>query len=85
MAVPFVQDWDLLQTLGEGAYEPDVGMPEADADGFFQQLIAGVEYLHNNGITHRGIKPGTLLLGDQEQDSQKRDFHGLLSGRNEKT
>ncbi|XP_072132220.1 serine/threonine-protein kinase Chk1-like isoform X1 [Mobula birostris] len=66
MAVPFVQDWDLLQTLGEGAYEPDVGMPEADADGFFQQLIAGVEYLHNNGITHRGIKPGTLLLGDQE-------------------
>ncbi|XP_072132222.1 serine/threonine-protein kinase Chk1-like isoform X2 [Mobula birostris] len=65
MAVPFVQDWDLLQTLGEGAYEPDVGMPEADADGFFQQLIAGVEYLHNNGITHRGIKPGTLLLGDQ--------------------
>ncbi|XP_072131000.1 serine/threonine-protein kinase Chk1-like [Mobula birostris] len=65
MAVPFVQDWDLLQTLGEGAYEPDVGMPEADADGFFQQLIAGVEYLHNNGITHRGIKPETLLLGDQ--------------------
>ncbi|XP_072132647.1 serine/threonine-protein kinase Chk1-like [Mobula birostris] len=66
MAVPFVQDWDLLQTLGEGAYEPDVGMPEADADGFFQQLIAGVEYLHNNGITHRGIKPESLLLDDQD-------------------
>ncbi|XP_078282644.1 serine/threonine-protein kinase Chk1 isoform X2 [Rhinoraja longicauda] len=142
MAVPFVEDWDLVQTLGEGAYgevrlainrrteeavavkkvdttcahdcpdnikkeicinkmlshtnivrfyghrreahiqylfleycsggelfdriEPDVGMPEVDAHRFFQQLIAGVEYLHGIGITHRDIKPENLLLDDRE-------------------
>ncbi|XP_073441051.1 serine/threonine-protein kinase Chk1 isoform X2 [Dendrobates tinctorius] len=141
MAVPFVEDWDLVQTLGEGAYgevqlavnrkteeavavkivdmkrasdcpenikkeicinkmlnhpnivkfygqrkegsihylfleycrggelfdriEPDVGMPEQEAQKFFQQLIAGVEYLHGLGITHRDIKPENLLLDDR--------------------
>lgn len=142
MAVPFVEDWDLVQTLGEGAYgevqlavnrkteeavavkivdmkraadcpenikkeicinkmlnhanivkfyghrkegtiqylfleycrggelfdriEPDVGMPEQEAQKFFQQLIAGVEYLHGLGITHRDIKPENLLLDDRD-------------------
>ncbi|XP_063799852.1 serine/threonine-protein kinase Chk1 [Pseudophryne corroboree] len=143
MAVPFVEDWDLVQTLGEGAYgevqlavnrkteeavavkivdlkrkadcpenikkeicinkmlnhtnivkfyghrkegniqylfleycrggelfdriEPDVGMPEQEAQKFFQELIAGVEYLHGLGITHRDIKPENLLLDDRDQ------------------
>ncbi|KAM9299276.1 serine/threonine-protein kinase Chk1 [Gastrophryne carolinensis] len=143
MAIPFVEDWDLVQTLGEGAYgevqlavnrkteeavavkivdmkraadcpenikkeicinkmlthanivkfyghrkegniqylfleycrggelfdriEPDVGMPEQDAQKFFQQLLAGVEYLHRLGITHRDIKPENLLLDDRDQ------------------
>ncbi|XP_059813226.1 serine/threonine-protein kinase Chk1-like [Hypanus sabinus] len=153
MAVPFVEDWDLVQTLGEGAYgevqlainrrtkeavavkkvdtthardcpdnikkeicinkmlnhenivrfyghrreahiqylfleycsggelfdriEPDVGMPEADAHRFFQQLIAGVEYLHGIGITHRDIKPENLLLDDR--DNLKLSDFGLAT------
>ncbi|XP_028664293.1 serine/threonine-protein kinase Chk1 isoform X2 [Erpetoichthys calabaricus] len=153
MAVPFVQDWDLVQTLGEGAYgevrllvnrkteeavavkvvdtsraadcpenikkevcinkmlnhegivrfyghrregsiqylfleycsggelfdriEPDIGMPEADAQKFFQQLLAGVEYLHSLGITHRDIKPENLLLDDR--DNLKISDFGLAT------
>ncbi|XP_078387359.1 serine/threonine-protein kinase Chk1 [Cetorhinus maximus] len=153
MAVPFVEDWDLVQTLGEGAYgevqlavnrrteeavavkkvdtaraldcpenikkeicinkmlnhpnivrfyghrreaniqylfleycsggelfdriEPDVGMPEVDAHRFFQQLIAGVEYLHGIGITHRDIKPENLLLDDR--DNLKLSDFGLAT------
>ncbi|KAL4658601.1 serine/threonine-protein kinase Chk1 [Arapaima gigas] len=153
MAVPFVQDWDLVQTLGEGAYgevrllvnrkteeavavkvvdtsraddcaenvkkevcvhkllshpnivrffghrreghtqyifleycsggelfdriEPDVGMPEKDAQKFFQQLIAGVEYLHSVGITHRDIKPENILL--DEKDNLKISDFGLAT------
>nr|XP_060461136.1 uncharacterized protein LOC132661049 [Panthera onca] len=141
MAVPFVEDWDLVQTLGEGAYgevqlavnrrteeavavkivdmkraidcpenikkeicinkmlnhenvvkfyghrregniqylfleycsggelfdriEPDIGMPEQDAQRFFHQLMAGVVYLHGIGITHRDIKPENLLLDER--------------------
>ncbi|KAM8795510.1 serine/threonine-protein kinase Chk1 [Eudromia elegans] len=153
MAVPFVQDWDLVQTLGEGAYgevqlavhrrtaeavavkmvdmgraaecpaavrkeicihqrlrhehvvrfyghrregathylfleycsggelfdriEPDVGMPEAEAQRFFQQLVAGVLYLHGLGITHRDLKPENLLL--DERDNLKISDFGLAT------
>uniref|UniRef100_A0A671KVR2 Serine/threonine-protein kinase CHK1 n=1 Tax=Sinocyclocheilus anshuiensis TaxID=1608454 RepID=A0A671KVR2_9TELE len=153
MAVPFVKDWDVVQTLGEGAYgevrllvnkkteeavavkvvdmakakdcvenvkkevcickmlshpnivrffgyrsegttqyifleycsggelfdriEPDVGMPEKEAHRFFQQLVAGVEYLHSVGITHRDIKPENILLDDK--DNLKISDFGLAT------
>ena len=35
---------------------------EKEAAGFMQQILAGVEYLHENGIVHRDLKPENLLL-----------------------
>ncbi|NXO02536.1 CHK1 kinase, partial [Rhinopomastus cyanomelas] len=57
--------------------EPDIGMPEAEAQRFFQQLIAGVVYLHSIGITHRDLKPENLLL--DERDNLKISDFGLAT------
>ncbi|XP_050422050.1 serine/threonine-protein kinase grp [Adelges cooleyi] len=53
--------------------EPDIGMPQSDARKFFKELIAGVEYLHNNGIVHRDLKPENLLL-DEHGNLKISDF-----------
>ncbi|NXP77385.1 CHK1 kinase, partial [Ramphastos sulfuratus] len=57
--------------------EPDVGMPEPEAQRFFQQLIAGVVYLHSIGITHRDLKPENLLLDGR--DTLKISDFGLAT------
>ena len=44
--------------------EPDVGMPQQEANKFYRELINGVEYLHGIGVTHRDLKPENLLLDD---------------------
>ncbi|MEJ1276841.1 serine/threonine kinase 11 [Cricetulus griseus] len=35
---------------------------EANVKKYFRQLIDGLEYLHSQGIVHKDIKPGNLLL-----------------------
>ncbi|XP_039285186.1 serine/threonine-protein kinase grp [Nilaparvata lugens] len=53
--------------------EPDIGMPEADAQRYFTQLLSGVEYLHQHGIAHRDLKPENLLL-DNNNNLKISDF-----------
>lgn len=36
--------------------------PAWQAHFYFRQLIKGLEYLHANGVVHKDIKPGNLLL-----------------------
>ncbi|KAH7698573.1 CAMK/CAMKL/LKB protein kinase [Aphelenchoides avenae] len=41
---------------------PQKRLPEFQAHLYFSQLMSGLEYLHTQGIIHKDIKPGNLLL-----------------------
>ncbi|KAI0746261.1 CAMK/CAMKL/CHK1 protein kinase [Daedaleopsis nitida] len=41
---------------------PDVGINEDVAHFYFCQMIAGLQYIHEEGVCHRDLKPENLLL-----------------------
>ncbi|XP_781767.3 maternal embryonic leucine zipper kinase [Strongylocentrotus purpuratus] len=48
-------------------------LKEAEARGFFRQIIAAVAFIHNEGYAHRDLKPENLLL-DEDQSLKLIDF-----------
>lgn len=57
-------------------------LKEKEACKFYQQIISGVEYMHNLNIVHRDLKPENLLL-DHEKNIKIVDF-GLSNTFTEK-
>ena len=53
--------------------EPDIGIPRPQARDYFTQLINGIDYIHEKGITHRDIKPENILF-DSENVLKICDF-----------
>lgn len=41
---------------------PGKKFPQRQAHDYFTQLLDGLEYLHGQGVVHKDIKPGNLLL-----------------------
>ena len=57
--------------------EPDIGMSLTEAQRYFNQVLAGVEYLHSRGIAHRDLKPENILLDDH--DNIKISDYGMAT------
>ena len=37
-------------------------LPEQDALRYIQQIGAGLKLIHENGLVHRGVKPGNIII-----------------------
>jgi hypothetical protein len=52
---------------------PD-GLPERDVIRQFEELAAGIDYLHDKGLVHRDLKPGNVFI---EEGTVKVGDYGL--------
>jgi 5'-AMP-activated protein kinase catalytic alpha subunit len=57
MVMEYVQGGELFDHIVH-----KLRLREDEARRFFQQILAGVEYCHQNMVTHRDLKPENLLL-----------------------
>ncbi|KAJ7725700.1 kinase-like domain-containing protein [Mycena metata] len=63
----FVPGFYMLLELAAGGdlfdkIAPDIGVGDEVAHYYFNQLLAGMDYIHKEGVCHRDLKPENLLL-----------------------
>lgn len=63
IVLQFAEKGDLYSYLSKN---PD-GLPEKTAKRLFQQLITAVHYVHLQGYAHRDVKPGNILITQQDK------------------
>lgn len=54
--------------------EPTEPLEPEQAREYFRQLVLGLEYLHENGVAHRDIKPDNILLTGDRKTVKLCDF-----------
>jgi serine/threonine protein kinase len=73
VVTPFVEGTDLERWIADGPHLP------SEILALFRQMAAGVAAAHAAGLSHRNLKPGTVLIGrDAEGKPQVRIADFLL-------
>ncbi len=71
MVFEYCPDGTVIDIKVNQSTEP---LPEDVARLYFVQVLMGIEYLHENEIVHRDIKPDNILLTDDRKTCKIVDF-----------
>ena len=71
MVFEYCPDGTVIDIRLNESVEP---LPEDVARLYFVQVLMGIEYLHENEIVHRDIKPDNILLSDDRKTCKIVDF-----------
>lgn len=55
------------RTLGQVVQDWDGALPLADVGSVGAQVAEALAYVHRNGLVHRDVKPGNILLGPRQR------------------
>ena len=75
-------DGDLFDFI---ASRPSKTLTERQLKTLMRQIVAGLEFLHDNHVAHRDIKPANILISGSEQNVAKITDYSLVREADENT